>query len=66
MPRGLEPPEPLIRILEALEFFPAGVRLRAVTDREPCHLFGEAEQRGFIHETVKQPDGSWVTLLDRA
>jgi len=64
--RGLEPPEPLIRILNALESLPAGVRLRAITDREPCHLFGEVAQRGFRHECAKQPDGSWTTLLDRA
>lgn len=64
--RGLEPPEPLIRILNTLELLPANVRLRAITDREPCHLFGEAEQRGFRHACTEQPDGSWVTILDRA
>ncbi len=64
--RGLEPPEPLIRILDALESLPAGLRLRAITDREPCHLFGEATQRGFRHDCKEQPDGSWVTLLERA
>ncbi|HWA85422.1 MAG TPA: DUF2249 domain-containing protein [Opitutus sp.] len=63
--RGLEPPEPLIRILDALESLPAGRRLRAITDRKPCHLFGEAGQRGFRHETTEQPDGSWITLLSR-
>ena len=64
--RGLEPPEPLIRILSALESLPAGVTLRARTDREPCHLFGEATQRGFRHESRTQPDGSWLTVLTRA
>lgn len=64
--RGLEPPEPLIRILAALENLPAGSRLRAITDRRPCHLFGEAEQRGFRHECTEQPDGSFITLLERA
>lgn len=63
--RGLEPPEPLIRILDALESLPAGAMLRARTDREPCHLFGEAEQRGFKHESHEQPDGSWITVLAR-
>jgi len=64
--RGLEPPEPLIRILDALENLPTGARLRAITDRRPCHLFGEAEQRGFRHECTEQPDGSFITLLERA
>lgn len=64
--RGLEPPEPLIRILDALERLPAGAALRARTDREPCHLFGEAERRGFSHRCEAQPDGSWLTLLSRA
>ena len=64
--RGLEPPEPLIRILNALESLPADGRLRAITDRKPCHLFGEAEQRGFRHDCTEQPDGSWITLLARA
>ncbi len=64
--RGLEPPEPLIRILDALESLPAGNTLRAHTDREPCHLFAEAEQRGFRHDCKEQPDGSWVTVLSRA
>lgn len=64
--RGLEPPEPLVRILDALESLPAGVALRAHTDREPCHLFGEAEQRGFRHDCNEQPDGSWLTVLVRA
>ena len=64
--RGLEPPEPLIRILDALESLPTGFQLRAITDREPCHLFGEAEQRGFRHACTERPDHSWVTVLERA
>ena len=64
--RGCEPPEPLIRILGALETLPVGATLRAHTDREPCHLFGEATQRGFRHDCHEQPDGSWLTVLARA
>jgi uncharacterized protein (DUF2249 family) len=64
--RGLEPPEPLVRVLDALESLPAGATLRAHTDREPCHLFGEAGQRGFRHDCNEQPDGSWITILARA
>ncbi|HEU5078443.1 MAG TPA: DUF2249 domain-containing protein [Opitutaceae bacterium] len=64
--RGLEPPEPLIRILDALESLPAATRLRAITDREPCHLFGEATQRGFRYDCNEQSDGSWLTVLERS
>ena len=64
--RGLEPPEPLVRILDAIESLPDGVQLRARTDREPCHLFGEAKQRGFSTDCQQQSDGSWITLLARA
>ncbi len=64
--RGFEPPEPLVRILDALESLPAGVKLRAQTDREPCHLFGEAQQRGFTTDCNEQSDGSWITVLAHA
>jgi len=64
--RGFEPPEPLVRILAALEALPAGVKLRALTDREPCHLFGEARERGFSTDCNEQPDGSWLTVLAHA
>lgn len=63
--RGLEPPEPLIRILNALEALPAGATLRARTDREPCHLFGEAVQRGFRYTSHEHPEGGWLTELTR-
>lgn len=63
--RGLEPPEPLIRILNALESLPAGATLRARTDREPCHLFGEAVQRGFRYVSGQHPEGGWLTELTR-
>jgi uncharacterized protein (DUF2249 family) len=64
--RGLEPPEPLVRILDALESLPADQKLHALTDREPCHLFGEAEQRGFTTDCKQQADGSWLTVIARA
>lgn len=64
--RGLMPPEPLVRILARLENLPSGRTLHARTDREPCHLFGEAVSRGFRHVCTAQPDGSWLTVLTRA
>ena len=61
--RGLEPPQPMVKILEALATLPAGARLRARTDRRPMHLYAQLEARGFLGETDEQEDGSFVTLV---
>lgn len=64
--RGLEPPEPLMRILCALDTLQPGYTLRARTDREPRPLLAEAQLRGFHHECRAQTDGSWLTTLTRS
>ncbi len=64
--RGLEPPEPMVRILTALEQLPAGGTLRARTDRRPLHLLPELDSRGVRHVSEELADGSWVTTLQRA
>lgn len=64
--RGLEPPEPMIRILTALEQLPPGGTLRARTDRRPIHLLPELDSRGVRHVSEELADGSWVTTLQRA
>ncbi|NUN92620.1 MAG: DUF2249 domain-containing protein [Verrucomicrobiae bacterium] len=61
--RGLEPPEPMVRILGELEKLGAGGTLRAITDRRPVHLLGILDQRGVAHTGSAQPDGSWVTEI---
>lgn len=61
--RGLEPPQPLVKILETVSALPAGAELRAHTDRRPMHLYAQLEQRGFTAETQEQPDGSFLTYV---
>ena len=61
--RGLEPPQPMVRILEALANLPDGAEVRARTDRRPMHLYAQLEARGFQGETKEQPDGSYVTHI---
>jgi uncharacterized protein (DUF2249 family) len=63
--RGLEPPQPLVTILEALAALPEGARLRARTDRRPMHLYAQLEERGFVGESEEQPDGSFITHVRR-
>jgi uncharacterized protein (DUF2249 family) len=44
--RGLQPPEPMVRILTNLEQLAAGDTLEALMDREPLLLYPELERRG--------------------
>ena len=64
--RGLEPPQPLMVILETLARLPEGGELRARTDRRPMHLYAHLEDRGFTGQTEEQHDGSFVTTIRRA
>ncbi len=61
--RGLEPPQPLVTILEALGTLPAQAELSAHTDRRPMHLYAQLEERGFTGESQEQSDGSFITHI---
>jgi len=63
--RGLEPPQPLAKILQAVATLPADTRLRAYTDRRPMHLYPKLAERGFVGESEEQPDGSFITHICR-
>ncbi len=63
--RGLEPPQPLVKILEAVATLPQGVALRALTQRRPMHLYAPLEERGFVGDTEEQKDGSFITHIRR-
>jgi uncharacterized protein (DUF2249 family) len=63
--RGLEPPQPLVTILEAISALPPGATLRARTDRRPMHLYAQLEARGFAGESTEQADGSFITDIRR-
>lgn len=55
--RGLEPPEPMVRILEALEELAAGERLEVLHERRPMLLYPQLDDRGFIYETDEPEPG---------
>jgi uncharacterized protein (DUF2249 family) len=63
--RGLEPPLPMIKILEAAASLPAGAELRGYTDRRPMHLYAQLEEQGFTAKTEEQSDGSFITHIRR-
>lgn len=61
--RGLQPPEPLVRILDALEHLAPGAVLEAINERDPVFLYPELEARGALIHTDKQAE--FVRLLIR-
>jgi len=63
--RGLEPPQPMQRILEALATLPEGGTLRARTDRRPMLLYPKLEERGFRYETSEAGDDGYETRVWR-
>ena len=60
--RGLEPPEPMVRILAALDELPDGVRLQVVLDREPHPLYRILARNGYAHAARWERDGCVVVI----
>lgn len=55
--RGLEPPEPMVRVLERLDTLERGQRLIVLHDRRPVFLYPLLEARGFVHDTEELESG---------
>jgi uncharacterized protein (DUF2249 family) len=56
--RGLEPPQPMLRVLAALEASGPHDTIVALTDRVPLLLFDELNERGLVYTAEQQPDGA--------
>lgn len=63
--RGLEPPEPMLRVLEALEHLPKGAMLLVLHERRPLFLYPKLEERGFEHTTQEIAPGDVRILIRR-
>ncbi len=64
--RGLEPPQPMIRILDTLKGLADDDILVAHNDRQPMFLYPELEELGYTHETQQMDDGSYrITIHKR-
>lgn len=64
--RGLEPPEPMVRTLEALERLPDGSALLQLVDRVPKFLLPKLTERGFAYRIVSEAPGQVRVLIRRA
>ncbi|MEN1970337.1 DUF2249 domain-containing protein [Lentibacillus sp. N15] len=63
--RGLEPPKPMMRTLKALDKMNSGESLAIINDRRPMFLYEELNDRGYLHETEPQEDGSFKILITK-
>ncbi|WP_188455292.1 DUF2249 domain-containing protein [Virgibacillus oceani] len=63
--RGLEPPQPMMRTLKALDKMKNGEKLAIINDRRPMFLYEELDERGYLHETEAQEDGSFKISITK-
>lgn len=63
--RGLEPPEPFLRIMQALANAPQ-TPLRVLIHREPLPLYDLLAEQGFSHRTRPLEDGGFEIIIERA
>lgn len=64
--RGLEPPQPMVRILSALATLPRDDSLRVLMDREPILIYPELERRGFAWQFEPGTDHHLLTITRAA
>jgi uncharacterized protein (DUF2249 family) len=55
--RGLEPPEPMVRILEEVDRLAPGDELEVRHERRPMFLYPQLDERGYLHETDEPEPG---------
>lgn len=63
--RGLEPPQPMMRTLAALEELNDGQTLIIINDRRPMFLFEQLDEVGYLYLTEQQDDGSYKVTISR-
>lgn len=63
--RGLEPPEPFERVMEALSLLEPGGRVMLILNREPFPLYRVLKSNGYRRETKAYPDGRFEIIISQ-
>lgn len=63
--RGLEPPQPMMRTLAALETLGENEKLTIINDRRPMFLYEQLDEQGYQYKTEQQDDGSFKIEIFR-
>jgi uncharacterized protein (DUF2249 family) len=61
--RWLMPPEPMEKVLMALDLLRPGQHIRFLMHREPYPLYGILENMGYSHHTHLLADGCFEILI---
>lgn len=61
--RYLEPPEPFVRAMDAIDTLAPGESLRLLLFREPFPLYKVLGEHGFTYATMLEPDGTYVITI---
>jgi uncharacterized protein (DUF2249 family) len=64
--RGLEPPQPMVRVLEGLDTLQPGAALTVLHERRPLFLYPQLDARGFHHVTDEPEPGLVRIVIRRA
>ncbi len=62
--RGLEPPEPMLRTMKALDHLEPNRKLLVLLPREPFPLYRALELDGFSWQTEHQANGTVTVLIE--
>jgi uncharacterized protein (DUF2249 family) len=62
--RGLEPPLPMVQVLERLDVLGEGEQLEVIHSRRPLFLYPQLDERGFVHAT-DEPEPGVVRIVIR-
>ena len=60
---GMQPPEPMVRILEALDTLGPDESLRVLIDREPVPLYSILARNGYRHRTAALPNLRYEVMI---
>jgi hypothetical protein len=63
--RGLAPPEPLEKVLDALDVLGPTDQLRMLIEREPYPLYRILDNNGYLHYTIVLPDFQYEVRIWR-
>lgn len=60
---GLEPPEPMVRIMDALDLLGPDEQLRVLIDREPFPLYRVLERNGYQYRCTPLANARFEVMV---